>query len=211
MTDPNLIKLLEWKISVRQPYAGVFVRKNTDNINHVSEVKDLSETYNTGTFVKITEINKTEGKLQFVATAHRRIQIEKQLKHERLEQPELDKKNRVKFQQIQEILNNPESNVLMVQVKNVADELPDTGSNEYKAVTMEIVKTMRDIIMSNSLIRENLQQLLGNNLRVNDNPAYLADLAASITSAKPEEMQAIMAEPHVSNTYNLCFRIMPLN
>lgn len=197
MTDPNLIKLLEWKINARQPYAGVFVRKNPDNITHVSEVKDLNETHGIGTFVKITEINRTEGKLQFVATAHRRIEIEKQLKHERMEQPEMDKKKRKVFQEIQEILHDSKANVLMVQVKNVQDVPPDTNSNEYKAVTMEIVKTMRDIIMSNSLIRENLQQLLGNNLRVNDNPGYLADLATSITSAKPEEMQAIMEEPSV--------------
>lgn len=199
VTDPKLIKLLEWKLSMRQPYAGVFVRKSQDLTNNVSEVKDLNECYPVGTFVKITEINRTEDKLQFVATAHRRIQIEKQLKHERVANPSPDKKSRKQLQEIQNILRDSDSNVLMVQVKNVEEEQPDLHSAEYKATTMEIVKTIRDIIMSNTLIRENLQQLLGNNLRVNDNPSYLADLAASITSSKADELQEIMEETSVFN------------
>lgn len=208
VTDPKLIKLLEWKLSTRQPYAGVFVRKSQEISSTVSEVKDLNECYPVGTFVKITEINRTEDKLQFVATAHRRIQIEKQLKHERVANPSPDKKSRKQLQEIQNILRNSESNVLMVQVKNVEEEQPDLNSAEYKAITMEIVKTIRDIIMSNSLIRENLQQLLGNNLRVNDNPSYLADLAASITSSKADELQEIMEEKNVFSRMKMALHLL---
>lgn len=163
------------------------------------EVKDLSECHSIGTFVRITEISRTDNKLQFVATAHRRIEIEKQLKHERVAQPSSDKKVRKQLMEIQNILHDPNGNVLMVKVKNVDEVQPNTESAEYKAITMEIVKTIRDIIMANSLIRENLQQLLGNNLRVNDNPSYLADLAASITSSQPNELQEIMDEKDVFN------------
>lgn len=208
VTDPKLIKLLEWKLSTRQPYAGVFVRISPEISSTVSEVKDLSECYPVGTFVKITEINRTEDKLQFVATAHRRIQIEKQLKHERVANPSSDKKSRKQLQEIQSILRNSESNILMVQVKNVEEEQPDLDSAEYKAITMEIVKTIRDIIMSNSLIRENLQQLLGNNLRVNDNPSYLADLAASITSSKADELQEIMEERNVFSRMKMALQLL---
>lgn len=208
VTDPKLIKLLEWKLSTRQPYAGVFVRKSSEITSNISEVKDLNECHPIGTFVKITEINRTEEKLQFVATAHRRIQIEKQLKHERVANPSTDKKSRKQLQEIQNILRNPEGNVLMVQVKNVDEEQPDLNSAEYKAITMEIVKTIRDIIMSNSLIRENLQQLLGNNLRVSDNPSYLADLAASITSSKADELQDIMEEKNVFNRMKMALHLL---
>lgn len=208
VTDPKLIKLLEWKLNIRQPYVGVFVRKNQDITSNVSEVKDLNECYPIGTFVKITEINRTEDKLQFVATAHRRIQIEKQLKHERIANPSPDKKSRKQLQEIQSMLHDSESNVLMVQVKNVEEEQPDLNSAEYKATTMEIVKTIRDIIMSNSLIRDNLQQLLGNNLRVNDNPSYLADLAASITSSKADELQSIMEEKNVFNRMKMALTLL---
>lgn len=184
-------------MSERQPYAGVFVRKSADFSNHVSEVKDLNECHSIGTFVKITEISRTDDKLQFVATAHRRIEVEKRLNHERVAMPTSDRKTRRQLQEIQNILRDPNGNVLMVKVKNINEEQPDKDSAEYKAVTMEIVKTIRDIIMSNTLIRENLQQLLGNNLRINDNPSYLADLAASITSSKADELQGIMEEKNV--------------
>lgn len=183
------------------------MRKSQDNTNHVSEVKDLNECHRIGTFVKITEIHRTEDKLYFVATSFRRIEIEKQIKNERILPPD-DRKQREKVKEIQDILRDPNGNVLMVQVKNVEDETPDTNSTEYKAVTMEIVKTIQDIIMANTLIRENLQQLLGNNLRVNDNPSYLADLAVSITSAKPEEMQAIMEEKQVFNRLKMALDLL---
>lgn len=195
--DPKLIRLIEWKLSMGQPYAGVFVTKRRDLTKNVSEVKDLNECYPIGTFVKITEVNRSLNTLQFVATAHRRIQIEKQLKHERVANPSPDKKNRKQLQEIQDILRDSDSNVLMIQVKNVEEKHPDLNSAEYKATTMEIVKTIRDIINENTLIRENLQQLLGNNLRVNDNPSYLADLAASITSSDPDDLQDIMEETNV--------------
>lgn len=195
-------------MSVRQPYAGVFVRKSSENTNQVSEVKDLNECHSIGTFVRITEISRTEDKLQFVATAHRRIEIEKQLKHERVANPSSDKKARKRLMEIQNMLRDPNGNVLMVKVKNIEEEQPDVDSAEYKAITMEIVKTIRDIIMSNTLIRENLQQLLGNNLRVNDNPSYLADLAASITSSKPNELQEIMDEKNVFSRMKMALNLL---
>lgn len=81
ITDPKLIKLIELKLSVNAPYAGVFMRKSQDpTINNAAEVKDLNECHPVGTFVKFTEINRTGDKLELVATSHRRIQIEKQLK-----------------------------------------------------------------------------------------------------------------------------------
>lgn len=208
VTDPKLIKLLEWKLSCRQPYAGVFLRKAQDITNNVSEVKDLNEFHPVGTFIKITEVNRMPDKFQFVGTAHRRIRIERQLKYERVAKPSTDKRSRKKLREIQNILRDPDCNVLMVQVKNVDEEQPDLNSAEYKAVTMEIVKTIRDIIMMNSLIRENLQQLLGNNLRINDNPSYLADLAASITSSKPDELQEIMEEKNVFNRLKLALQLL---
>lgn len=187
---------------------GVFARKSAGATNQVHEVKDLNDCHSIGSFVQITEISRTDDKLQFVATAHRRIEIEKQLKHERVANPSSDKNARKKLMEIQDMLRDPNGNVLMVKVNNFEDEQPDLDSAEYKAITMEIVKTIRDIIMSNSLIRENLQQMLGNNLRINDNPAYLADLAASITSSKPEELQEIMAEKSIFNRMKMALNLL---
>lgn len=206
--EPNLIKLIEWKLKLNQPYVGIFVRKEQRDSDILYKTKDVNECYPVGAFVKITEVQRLEGKIKFVATAHRRIVLEKQLKSDRVLTKKSDKMARKQMEEIQSMLRESDSNVLMVEVKNMEEQQPDLKSPEYKAITMEIVKTIRDIITSNTLIRENLQQLMGNNLRVNDNPSYLADLAASITSSRADEMQEIMGEKDVLNRMKMALNLL---
>ncbi|XP_011176652.1 lon protease homolog, mitochondrial isoform X2 [Zeugodacus cucurbitae] len=83
--------------------------------------------------------------------------------------------------------------VLMVEVENVKHE-QYKQTEEVKALTQEVIKTIRDIITMNPLYRESLQQMLHQNQRVVDNPVYLCDLGASLSAAEPEELQKIMEE-----------------
>lgn len=207
VTDPQLIKLLEFKLSIYQPYIGVFVRKNPDPLSYASEVRDLNDCHKIGTFVKINEITRTEGKLQFVGVSHRRIQLDKEVDDDGVV-PSGDEKKRKEFAEVKSMLKSPNNIVLMVETDNVQEVLPDIHTAEYRAIAMEIVKTIRDIVMENSLIRENLHQILGQNLRVNDSPSYLADLAASITSAKPTELQAILEETNVMNRMKMSLELL---
>jgi len=71
--------------------------------------------------------------------------------------------------------------VLMVEVENVKKE-EFVQTDEVKALTQEIIKTLRDIISMNSLYRENLQHMIHQNQRVVNNPSYLCDLGASLAS-----------------------------
>lgn len=87
--------------------------------------------------------------------------------------------------------------VLMVEVENVAVE-QFKQTEEVKALTQEVIKTIRDIITMNPLYRESLQQMLHQNQRVVDNPVYLCDLGASLSAADPPELQAILEEADVS-------------
>lgn len=89
--------------------------------------------------------------------------------------------------------------VLMVEVENVAQE-QFKQTEEVKALTQEIIKTIRDIITMNPLYRESLQQMLHQNQRVVDNPVYLCDLGASLSAADPPELQAILEEANVSDS-----------
>ncbi|XP_042857295.1 lon protease homolog, mitochondrial-like [Penaeus japonicus] len=83
--------------------------------------------------------------------------------------------------------------VLMVEVENVThDKFQIT--EEVKALTQEIIKTIRDIIALNPLYRESVQQMIQHGQRVVDNPVYLADLAASLTSANSDELQQVLEE-----------------
>lgn len=86
--------------------------------------------------------------------------------------------------------------VLMVEVENVAPE-QFKQTDEVKALTQEVIKTIRDIITMNPLYRESLQQMLHQNQRVVDNPVYLCDLGASLSAADPAELQAILEETDV--------------
>ena len=84
----------------------------------------------------------------------------------------------------------------MVEVENV-DHEKFTVNEETKALTQEIIKTIRDIIALNPLYRESIQQMLHQGQRVVDNPVYLADLGAALTAAEPVDLQQVIEETSV--------------
>lgn len=87
--------------------------------------------------------------------------------------------------------------LLMVEVENlVHNKFQQT--EEVKALTQEVIKTIRDIISLNPLYRESLQQMLHQGQRVVDNPVYLSDLGAALTGADAAELQAVLEEMDVS-------------
>ena len=90
-----------------------------------------------------------------------------------------------------------QSAVLMVEVENVVHD-KFIMNEEVKALTQEIIKTIRDIIALNPLYRESIQQMLHQGQRVVDNPVYLADLGAALTAAEPADLQQVLEESSVS-------------
>ncbi|XP_073842996.1 lon protease homolog, mitochondrial isoform X2 [Musca autumnalis] len=97
--------------------------------------------------------------------------------------------------------------VLMVEVVNVKhDNFKQT--EEIKALTQEVIKTIRDIVIMNPLYRESLQQMLHQNQRVVDNPVYLCDLGASLSAAEPDELQKVMEEMDITKRLHLALAIL---
>lgn len=97
--------------------------------------------------------------------------------------------------------------LLMVEVENIKhNEFEQT--QEIKALTQEVIKTIRDIITMNPLYRESLQQMLHQNQRVVDNPVYLCDLGASLSAAEPSELQAIMEEMDINKRLMLALSLL---
>lgn len=86
--------------------------------------------------------------------------------------------------------------LLMVEVVNVMHK-KFRQTEEVKAVTQEIIKTIRDIISLNPLYRDTLQQMMHQGQRVVDNPVYLSDLGASLTAAEAHELQEVLEEMDV--------------
>ncbi|XP_019626711.1 PREDICTED: LOW QUALITY PROTEIN: lon protease homolog, mitochondrial-like [Branchiostoma belcheri] len=89
----------------------------------------------------------------------------------------------------------PEQN-LMVETENVThDKFQMT--TEVKALTAEVVKTIRDIIALNPLYRESVAQMIHAGQKVIDNPVYLSDLGAALTSAESYELQEVLEETNI--------------
>lgn len=97
--------------------------------------------------------------------------------------------------------------VLIVEVENVKQPAYKQ-TEEVKALTQEIIKTLRDIITMNPLYRESLQQMLHQNQRVVDNPIYLCDLGASLSAGEPNELQKILEETDIPQRLLLALALL---
>ncbi|XP_011305208.1 lon protease homolog, mitochondrial isoform X2 [Fopius arisanus] len=97
--------------------------------------------------------------------------------------------------------------VLMVEVLNVTHE-KFRQTEEIKALTQELIKTIRDIISMNPLYRESLQQMLHQGQRVVDNPVYLSDLGAALTGADAQELQQVLEEMDIHKRLRLSLALL---
>ncbi|KAK2501110.1 hypothetical protein MC885_019263 [Smutsia gigantea] len=210
--NKKLVELLRRKVRLAQPYAGVFLKRDDNNESDV--VESLDEVYHMGTFVQIHEMQDLGDKLRMIVMGHRRIHINRQLKVE-LEEPEAEnqQKARRKPKRVRQEAEGdlgPErqvevglepaagslGEVLMVEVENVVHE-DFQVTEEVKALTAEIVKTIRDIIALNPLYRESVLQMMQAGQRVVDNPIYLSDMGAALTGAESHELQDVLEETSI--------------
>ncbi|XP_077110615.1 lon protease homolog, mitochondrial isoform X3 [Ranitomeya variabilis] len=205
--NPILMALLRRKVRLAQPYAGVFLRR--DDNNESDSVGSLDEIYHTGTFVQIHEMQDMDDKLRMIVMGHRRIHIIKQLDVEpdelKTEEKVEGKKRRNSAsrhanekEKSEQVVLDPKitSEVLMVEVDNVTHEEFQI-TEEVKALTAEIVKTIRDIIALNPLYRESVMQMMQAGQRVVDNPIYLSDMGAALTGADSQELQDVLEETNI--------------
>ncbi|GIX69368.1 lon protease homolog, mitochondrial [Caerostris extrusa] len=197
VSDPNLIDLIRRKVRLNQPYAGVFMKKFESETDVAEKVDDI---YNIGTFVQIHELQDFGKSIRMVVMAYRRIKIMKQISedgedsHRRRRRKNRKNNDSVPADTAEPLIqNNVNGPVLMVEVENVPHE-PYESTEEIKALTQEVVKTIRDIISLNPLYRESVQQMIQAGQRIVDNPVYLSDLGAALTGAEPHELQQIIEE-----------------
>ncbi|KAG5315195.1 LONM protease, partial [Acromyrmex insinuator] len=101
----------------------------------------------------------------------------------------------------------PSQPILMVEVINVTHE-KFKQTEEIKALTQELIKTIRDIISMNPLYRESLQQMLHQGQRVVDNPVYLSDLGAALTGADAQELQQVLEEMDILKRLRLSLALL---
>ncbi|XP_049871885.1 lon protease homolog, mitochondrial isoform X2 [Pectinophora gossypiella] len=208
ISNPALIDLIRRKVKLNQPYVGIFLRKKEDDKSDI--VTNLDDLHQVGVFAQIHEMQDMDYKLRLVVMAHRRIKITGQFIEDEIETgpAETDaERRRRKYrntrkkpekveeseEDVKDAKKPPTDHVLMVKVENLMhDKFKQT--EEVKALTQEVIKTIRDIINMNPLYRESLHHMLVQGQRVVDNPVYLSDLGAALTGAEPNELQAVLEE-----------------
>ncbi|CAH8554341.1 unnamed protein product [Schistosoma turkestanicum] len=100
------------------------------------------------------------------------------------------------------------SPVLLGETINLYHDLYE-NTQEIKALTAEIVKTIRDIISLNPVYRESVLAMLHAGQRVADNPVYLSDLGAAMSSASDtEELQAVLEEMNIHKRLRLSLNLI---
>lgn len=163
-------------------------------IIYPSEMKLTFPIFNTtmNVFVEDTETDKRRRKLrnrqkQRTSTATTEVKSDEEIPEtsspEKPEEPKAKEKEPL----------------LMVEVENVVHN-KFRQTEEVKALTQEVIKTIRDIISLNPLYRDSLQQMMHQGQRVIDNPVYLSDLGAALTAAEAKELQEVLEEMDVRNS-----------
>ncbi|KAH0625719.1 hypothetical protein JD844_033922, partial [Phrynosoma platyrhinos] len=209
--NKKLVELLRRKVSLAQPYAGVFLKKDDKPASLCQSSQPIIGCFPlTGAFLQPFALLK----YFLLPLVGSRIRINKQLEAE-AEEAEAKPKGRRKPKRsrreageqleiqdqapgevVLEPSEVPSGEVLVVEVDNVVHE--DFQVNEeVKALTAEIVKTIRDIIALNPLYRESVLQMMQAGQRVVDNPIYLSDMGAALTGAESHELQDILEETNI--------------
>ncbi|KAF6210676.1 hypothetical protein GE061_013783 [Apolygus lucorum] len=230
VTDPDLVELIRRKVRLNQPYAGIFLKKNDDNDKQV--IDKVEEVYKIGTFGQIHEMQDLGDKLRLVIMSHRRIKLLGPLFEDIDASAEVNETRRKRTaRKLKELGLQPSSKktvptqssalppeppipiapkprpILMVEVENIQHEKFKT-TEEVKALTQEVIKTIKDIISLNPIYRESLQQMLHQSQRVVDNPVYLSDLGAALTGAEPAELQAVLEEMDIPKRLMLSLSLL---
>ncbi|XP_067947023.1 lon protease homolog, mitochondrial-like [Watersipora subatra] len=234
--DTGLQQLLKKRVDLGLGYAAVFMKKDDNNQDEV--VNSMDDIYSVGTFVKIHELQMIENnKMMMIVMGHRRVEItdlvteaegkayEELTKIQALEETEggtesssssVQPDSETALQEdaatdIKEILladSVEASDPKLIAITRNIKHLPFKHTSEVKALTAELVKTIRDIITLNPLYKESVAQLMQSGQRAIDNPAYLSDLGAALSSGDSPELQEVLEERDIPNRLMLSLSLL---
>ncbi|XP_068176102.1 lon protease homolog, mitochondrial [Antennarius striatus] len=221
-----LMELLRRKVRLTQPYAGVFLKKDDNNEQDVvesleavystgtfvqiHEMQDLGDKLRMIVMghrrIQITRQLEADPEDAATSTASEtepesqpKLTSRRKVRHIRKDQGSVPEhlEDKISEEDLSpELQPLPSPNILMVEVENIQHE-QFTVTEEVKALTAEIVKTIRDIIALNPLYRESVLQMMQAGQRVVDNPIYLSDMGAALTGAESYELQNVLEETNI--------------
>ncbi|KAI4458075.1 lon protease [Holotrichia oblita] len=206
VTNKQLIELLRRKVKLNQPYCGIFLKRDEENESEI--VNNVSDVYSIGVFAQIHEMQDLGDRLRLVVMAHRRIKITGQIFDVEEEAPKVEgDKEKTKTESTEAKSKDRKEPLMMVEVENVVHN-KFRQTEEVKALTQEVIKTIRDIISLNPLYRDSLQQMMHQGQRVVDNPVYLSDLGAALTAAEAKELQEVLEEMDIPKRLMLSLSLL---
>merc|ERR1719228_1945807 len=147
-----------------------------------------------------------------VLMAHRRIKIIQQHQEVALSQEEIDIKEKTTppitgLKKRKNDNQGEDVRIFLGETENVKHKEYEQ-TEEVKAMTREVIKTIRDIIALNPLYRDSLQQMLQFGQRVVDNPVYLSDLGAALTGGETEELMEVLEEQDIPTRLMLSLKLL---
>ncbi|VDD85808.1 unnamed protein product, partial [Enterobius vermicularis] len=220
--DEPLKELLRRKVKMRQPYVGVFVKK--DDENKAETVSSLSDLYPVGSFAQIIEFRDLGAIVEVILSAQRRIRILESVDDSAPDGTALNgrrssqqrrtgkvskskEKTEKEVDQESEAIQ-PEPTIILARTENFVAE-PIESTVEMKATMQAIVQTIRDIVQYNPLFGQQINLLLHPSQNVIDNPIYLCDLVATLVqSADTADLQEMMQEISVKRRLEMALLLV---
>ncbi|KAK6105904.1 endopeptidase La [Brugia pahangi] len=213
--DEILKELLRRKVRMRQPYVGVFMKKDPENESET--VESLSELHSVGSFAQINVMGDNGDKIELVLVAERRIRILEPVADDVDSYENIGKINgRRARQERRKLLKEKgkdqislaaSSAVTLARTENVVSQ-PIERTTEVKATMQAIVSTIRDVMQYNTLFAQQLGLTANPSRNVVDNPVYLCDLVGSLVSADPNDLQNLMDEEVIENRLKLALLLI---
>ncbi|VDO22423.1 unnamed protein product [Brugia timori] len=213
--DEILKELLRRKVRMRQPYVGVFMKKDPENESET--VESLSELHSVGSFAQINVMGDNGDKIELVLVAERRIRILEPVADDVDSYENIGKINGRRARQERrkllkekgkdQISLTASSAVTLARTENVVSQ-PIERTTEVKATMQAIVSTIRDVMQYNTLFAQQLGLTANPSRNVVDNPVYLCDLVGSLVSADPSDLQNLMDEEVIENRLKLALLLI---
>lgn len=163
ITDMNLIEFINKQLLANNAFFGVFLKRSRDNKSEL--ITDLNDIHRVGTFVHVKDMKINGDRATLVVDGIRRIRITK----------EISERNKADW-----FLSDSKSSVLVVETEQFKSERFQED-NQVKAISQEIVQTIRDIVSLKPLPNDILEQILQQNQTVLNNVIYLCDLGAALS------------------------------
>lgn len=175
----DMQRIVENSIHGKVPFIGVFLRKNETEL-----VEKFDQLHKIGTLALIQRLPNSAENMNLSVNGLHRIEAIRAVSSE----------NNIK--------SISEVEYCLAKFRNV------NTSNYFRALTAEVVRTIRDVTEINLRSEKLFLKYLGRNVKNFGDIEFLCDLGASITRSEAEELQNVMNEMDIEKRLMVTLRLL---